>query len=307
MVNSSPERCNELVIRTKYPFLEDEDAKDIIHFYEECGHLPFFKLTYLYFIKSDDRQDAIYDRANGITKSPQALTKIASEFSLSRERIRQIVAHYLPSPELYAITTLLDNQFYPFLNMDFIDPAEVYPIISDAEFVHPNEFSEEAFVGMLSLSKGLKPLICGDKTLIINTTFDSFDFRASIKDMANTILSKTTKDVTLPISIFINSYILSNTFDYQKIENIIAYIVRYMFGIEIDQNKNILLKQNAIDVEDEFCKILDSIGTPLSFDELCTRLIDLHPTISYAPGTLKSFLFNSDRISAIGKTSTYTT
>ena len=32
----------------------------------------------------------------------------------------------------------------------------------------------------------------------------------------------------------------------------------------------------------------------------------MHPAISYAPGTLRSFLFNSDRITAIGKTSTYT-
>lgn len=124
--------------------------------------------------------------------------------------------------------------------------------------------------------------------------------------MSNTFLSKTTEDVTLPISIFINNYILNHSFDYQKIENIMVYIVRHMFEIDIDQNKNILLKRNAIDVEDEFCKILESIGTPLSFDELCSRLLDLHPAISYAPGTLRSFLFNSDRIIAIGKTSTYT-
>lgn len=307
LANSSPERCKEIIIQSKYQFIEYEDAKAINHFYDEYGHLPFFKLVYLYFIKSNDRQDAIYDRASGITKSQQTLTDIASEFDLSRERIRQIVNHYLPSSELNAIMTLLDNQFYPFLNMDFIDPTVVYPIISDAEFAHPNEFSGDAFVGILLLSKGLKPLICGDKTLIINTaTFDSFDFRTSFKDMSNTILSKTTKDVTLPISIFINNYILNNTFDYQKTENIIAYIVKYMFGIDIDSNRNIFLKRNAIDVEDEFYKILESIGTPLSFDELCSRLFDLHPTISYASGTLRSFLFNSDRISAIGKTSTYT-
>lgn len=307
LANSSPERCNEIIIQTRYQFLEDKDTKDIIHFYEECGYLPFFKLVYLYFIKSNDRQDVIYDGANGITKSQQALTDIASEFGLSRERIRQIVSHYLPSPELNAIMTLLDKQFYPFLNMDFIDPKEVYPIISNTEFAHPNEFSEDAFVGILSLSKGFKPLICGNKTFIINTAiFESFDFGASIKDLSNTILSKTTEDVILPISIFINNYILCNTFDYQKIENIMAYIVRYMFGIDIDSNKNIHLKRNAIDVEDEFYKILEDIGTPLSFDELCSRLLDLHPAISYAPGTLRSFLFNSDRITAIGKTSTYT-
>ena len=79
-----------------------------------------------------------------------------------------------------------------------------------------------------------------------------------------------------------------------------------MFRIDIDQNNNILLKRNAIDVEDEFCKILENSGTPLSFDELCSRLLNLHPAISYSSGTLRSFLFNSDRIAAIGKTSTYT-
>lgn len=304
---SSPKKCNEIIIRTKYQFLNDEETKEIIHFYEENGYLPFFKLVYLYFIKSNDRQDAIYNRANGITKSPQTLTDIANEFSLSRERIRQIVSHYLPSSELYAILTLLDSQFYPFLNKDFIDPTEVCPIISNSEFTHSNELSEDALVGILSLSKEFKPLIFGEKILIINTTtFESFDFGASIKDMSNTLLSKTTENVILPISIFINNYILNHSFDYQKIENIVAYIIRHMFEIDIDRNKNILLKRNAIDVEDEFCKILESFGTPLSFDELCSRLLDLHPAISYAPGTLRSFLFNSDRITAIGKTSTYT-
>lgn len=303
----SPKKCNEIIIRTKYKFINDEEAKEIIHFYEENSHLPFFKLVYLYFIKSNDRQDAIYDSANGITKSPKALTDIASEFSLSRERIRQIVSHYSPSSELNDIVGLLDSQFYPFLNKDFIDPTDIYPIISNTEFVHSNGFSEDAFVGILSLSKGFKSLIFGEKKLLIKTTtFESFDFGASIKDMSNMHLSKTTENVTLPLSTFINNYILNNSFDYQKIENIIAYIVRHVFEIDIDQNKNIQLKRNAIDVEDEFCKILENIGTPLSFDELCSRLLDLYPTISYAPGTLRSFLFNSDRITAIGKTSTYT-
>lgn len=97
LANSSPEKCNKIIIRTKYKFLDDKEVKEIIHFYEECGHLPFFKLVYLYFIKSNDRQDIIYDRANGITKSLQALTDIASDFCLSKERVRQIVSHYSPS------------------------------------------------------------------------------------------------------------------------------------------------------------------------------------------------------------------
>lgn len=307
LANSSPEKCNEIIIRTKYQFLNDEEAKEIIHFYEEYGHLPFFKLVYLYFTRSNDRQDVIYDRAKGITKSLQSLTDIASEFCLSRERIRQIVSHYSPSSILNDIMTLLDGQFYPFLNKDCINPSEVYSIISNTEFAQLNEFSEDAFVGILSLSKEFKSLIFGEKTLIISTTaFDSFDFGASIKDISNTLSSKTTEDVTLPISIFINNYIINNSFCYQKIENIVAYIVKYMFEIDVEQNNNILLKRNAIDVEDEFCKILENIGKPLSFDELCLRLLDSHPTISYAPGTLRSFLFNSDRITAIGKTSIYT-
>ena len=306
LANSSPEKCNKIIIRAKYQFLNDEEAKEIIHFYEEYSHLPFFKLVYLYFKKSNDRQDVIYDRANGITKSLQALTDIASEFCLSRERVRQIVSHYSPSSILNDIMTLLDGQFYPFLNKDFIDPTEVYPIISNTEFTQSNEFSEDAIVGILSIFKGFKSLTFGKKTLIISTTtFDSFDFGASIKDMSNALLSKTTEDVTLPISIFINNYIRDNSCCYQKVENIVAYIVKCMFEIDIDQNNNILLKRNAIDVEDEFCKILESIGTPLSFDELRLRLLDLYPTISYAPGTLRGLLFNSDRIMAIGKTSTY--
>ena len=235
------------------------------------------------------------------------MTEIAHEFGLSRERIRQIISHYLPSSELYNIITLLDNQFYPFLNRDFIDPSEVYPVISNVEFAHPDEFSEDAFIGILLLSERFKPLIYGGKTLILNTEiFNSFDFEPAIKDIANMVLSKTVENVALPISIFISNYILSNSFDSQKIEHILSYIANRVLGVEIDRNNNILLKQNAIDVEDVFYKILDSNGTPLSFDELCARLFDLYPTVSYAPGTLRSFLSNSDRISAIGKTSTFT-
>ena len=305
LVNSSPERCNELIIQAQCSFLEDEDAKDVNKFCEERGHLPFFKLVYLYFVRSKDRRDIIYNKANGITNPRQTLAEIASEFDMSRERIRQITSHYLPSPELYSLMTLFDNQ-YSFFNIDFIDPAEVYPDILDTEFMHSEKFSEVSFVSILLLFRKFKSLNCGDKTLIINTEiFNSFDFEASIKDMSKTFLSKATNKITLPISVFVNNYILNDTFNYQKVENILVYIVCRIFGVEIDSNKNIILKQNTIDVEDEFYKILDSIGTPLPFDELCTRLISLHPTISYAPGTLKSFLFNSDRISVIGKTSTY--
>lgn len=59
---------------------------------------------------------------------------------------------------------------------------------------------------------------------------------------------------TIPISIFINNYILSNTFNYQKVENILAYIVNCMFGVKIDSNKKypnknkmlLMLKMNFI-------------------------------------------------------------
>lgn len=307
LANSSPAQCNELVVRNKYPFLEDKESDDIIQFQKELGHLPFFRLTYLYFLKSKDRRDVVYNKANGITESPQAMAEIAHELGLSRERVRQIISHYLPPPQLYDIMPLLSNQFYPFLTMDFVDPSEVYHIISNAEFAHPNEFTEDALIGMLLLSKRFKPLIYGGKTLILSTeTFNSFDFGSAIKDIANMALSKTVENIALPVSIFINNYILSNSFDCQKIEHILSYIANRVLGVEIDHNNNIILKQNAVDVEDEFYKILDSVGSPLSFDELCAKLLELHPTISYAPGTLRSFLSNSDRISAIGKTSTFT-
>ena len=61
LANSSPEKCNQIIIRTKYQFLNDEESKEIMDFYEEYGYLPFFKLVYLYFTKSNDRQDVIYD------------------------------------------------------------------------------------------------------------------------------------------------------------------------------------------------------------------------------------------------------
>ena len=304
---SNPEIHKNLIVSFAFPFVSPDLLDDLYLFKEKNGYYPFFKLLSIYYRSTQNRNDLIWCKANGITQPSITWAELAEEYGLTRERIRQLIGRYKPNDEVLKVLHSLDEINYPFLNNDYVDVESCFKEIKEKEFTSCDYFTQDSFVSMLYFYKKLKSLECGDKTILINKDiYNSFDFNLSIADITKTISSKITEEVVLPINIFITNYVLNSTFNSERIKNILVYIFKTIMDIELDEDSNIVLRQNAIDVEDEFYNIIEERGAPVPFDELCNLLRERYTEMSYATGTLRSFLFNSSRISSIGKTSIYT-
>ena len=303
----NPDVYKNSVVSSAFPFVDQNATDNIYSFYEDNGYYPFFKLMSLYYTESKNRNDIIWDKASGLTQPMTSFSDIAEEFGLTRERIRQLVSRYEPNGDVTKIIHCLNSENYLFLKEDFIDPTLLYNEIFANEFSTNDYFTVDSLVAMLSFHKNLKSLECGETTILINSDiYEAFDFSLSLADITKTISAKITEDVILPINIFITNYILNRALDSDKIKTIMVYILKTIMSVELDNDNNLILRQNSIDVEDEFYNIIEANGSPVLFDDLCTLLRKRYPEMTYATGTLRAFLFNSERISSIGKSSLYT-
>lgn len=296
-----------LVTSSIFPFIKGKDVMYISQFKDKYGFYPFFKILSIYYSQTKYRNDNIWDKYNGITQPSVQLTDLAKEYNLTRERIRQLISRYQLEDKTVKKNLPFRSENYPFMTEDFINPKNVFQEVFEKEFSILDYFTSYSFVGILSLYNGFKSIECGNEILLIKKNiYDSFDFNLALADIAKTISSKIREEMKLPISIFITNYILNKDLEYNRIKIIIIYMLKQILNIELDENYNIILRQNSVDIEDEFFKILEANGSPMSFDDLCLSLQKHYPKLSYASGTLRTFLFNSSRISPIGKSSMYT-
>ena len=295
-----------LITSSIFPFIKDEEIITISNFKATYGYYPIFKILSIYYNQTKERNDIIWDKANGITQPLIQPTNLAKEYNLTRERIRQLISKYKLKESSLNIHQYFHRENYPFINEDFINPKRTSYEIFQKEFSQLDYFTPESFIGMLSLYNEFQSIECGEEILLINKTIaNSFDFKSSLADITKTISAKITEEIRLPINIFITNYVLNKTLDYDRIRTIIAYILKNIMNIELEKNYNLILKQNTIDIENEFYKILDTNGSPMSFDDLYLSLQKRYPKLSYATGTLRAFLVNSQRISPIGKSSVF--
>ena len=303
-----PEQIKLSLLLKDFPFLDEVLAAEITKFYEKNGYYPFFRLLYLYFQKSDYRNDTICNKAKGITYPIMSYADISYEFGIGKERVRQIVSLYKKRRFPIEITQNFNQNNYPFLAEDYNSIQNIYDLINKSEFNSiDTQFTCDSLIGILSFCKEVSIVEYNNQEIVVNSQIlSSFDLKSALADISNTISAKTTEDVLLPINIFINKYTLDSSIDASRITSILTFFLTDILGVELDYNNNLVIKQNSIDIENELVKIIEKNGQPMSFDDLVFKLDSLYSTrYKFAKGYIRTIILNSNRIASIGKTSTY--
>ena len=303
-----PEQIKLSLLLKDFPFLDEVLAAEITKFYEKNGYYPFFRLLYLYFQKSDYRNDTICNKAKGITYPIMSYADISYEFGIGKERVRQIVSLYKKRRFPIEITQNFNQNNYPFLAEDYNSIQNIYDLINKSEFNSiDTQFTCDSLIGILSFCKEVSIVEYNNQKIVVNSQIlSSFDLKSALADISKTISAKTTEDVLLPINIFINKYTLDSSIDASRITSILTFFLTDILGVELDYNNNLVIKQNSIDIENELVKIIEKNGQPMSFDDLVFKLDSLYSTrYKFAKGYIRTIILNSNRIASIGKTSTY--
>lgn len=200
--NTHEQNC--LVTSSIFPFIKEKEAITISNFKATHGYYPIFKILSIYYNQTKERNDKIWDKANGITQPLIQLTDLAKEYKLTRERIRQLISKYKLKIRSLNIHQYFCLENYPFINEDFINPKKIAYEIFQKEFSQLDYFTSNSFIGMVSLCNEFQPVECGGEILLINKNiYSDFDFNSSLADITKTISAKITKEIRLPINIFI--------------------------------------------------------------------------------------------------------
>lgn len=111
--NTHEQNC--LVTSSIFPFIKEKEAITISNFKATHGYYPIFKILSIYYNQTKERNDKIWDKANGITQPLIQLTDLAKEYKLTRERIRQLISKYK-----LKIRSLNIHQYFCLENYPFI-------------------------------------------------------------------------------------------------------------------------------------------------------------------------------------------
>lgn len=307
LIDTPKQDIEYLVTKNEFPFLNTKQVANVVAYKEQEDRIPFFYVVFNYFCNSKDREAIMFDRYNGITTPSENLSYIAASFNLTRERVRQIIIKYRPT-KILRFTQPPSPEQYPFLSEDIIDVNKCFAEILETEFAGEQiNFTSDSFVGIAQLFTNYSLYdFNGTKYLFSQKMHQSFDFNNAWVDISKTFNSKTTEDVSIPISFFISNYILTNEIDYCIIRDFILQLIVNNFEVEVDENYNVILQKNFINIEDELFKIIEQAGKPISFDDILAEFYLSHPEYSYkSPGTIRLILLNSHRIKSVGKTSSF--
>lgn len=295
------------LLRNTYPFLYENEIEFVMDFKMKTSHLPMFYILYHYLINSSSRSEKIFCRYYGLKGEPEDLRDISENLDISLERCRQILLQNKIS-EL-SLCSSENWRYYVFLdNILFYNNYDYKRTLDDEGLSHLSLF---AFVGLCSLVKEIKVCkmskVSCKKYFVSERFYNSFDLKSCIKDIEFTLNKRCTEDVRLPISVFINSYWLNEpTFEISEIENIIIYILKEDYGIDVGNDKLLNISQNKIDRKKEIYSIIEENGNPMHIEQIAKALALRYPELSDI--TIEQVRMDAQknpRIVSLGKSSTY--
>ncbi len=143
----SEEELSRLNHEKLFPFLIDRELDFVLSFKAEHGRYPMLYILSAYLSLSSDRTDVLYAYKFGIlTGEPHNNDEVASAFSVTRERVRQLIQKYHLNPSL-KFGSIPDWKYY-------IENAPLV-LTKESPFIHEISKQENlkngynAFVGLI--------------------------------------------------------------------------------------------------------------------------------------------------------------
>ena len=307
LFTSSSEDVEMMLLQNAYPFLTQNEIAFIVDFKKRMSHLPMFFILYHYLIRSNSRFERIFCRYYGLKQVPENLKDISASMNLTFERCRQILKKKELKDSSFMASRTWSN--YYFLNDRlFYNKYDYKTMIEDEGLPH---LSMSTFMGICSLVTNIYPIQLhknSDKTYYLSeNAYKTFDFKNCIRDIDATLCKRCTENICLPISVFIDSYWLKEpSFNISEIEDIIIYILKEDYGVEIGEDKILYIQQNTLDRSEEIYRIIEEHGEPMHLRQIRESLILRYPELSdMTIEQTRSYAYKHPHVVSLGKSSTY--
>jgi len=296
---------------------------DITAGYKETftsNKFPFFRfLQTILNYELNEREKFIFANNYGfmLASKKQTLQSIGDQYSITRERVRQI-AQNIPTKIEDAVKSLANK--FPFLHTHFdygIDIKKDAIIIGQeiTEEINKREnlqFSQR-FYGYVFGSLYNKhfftfqdiDLTYKSCYLINRKYFDAFDFNAFYEDISTRRDKRIEQTYLLEFSQYLNDFSLTGNPANDKVRGICKNIISEEFDIHLEKGKIRFDRNTMIKLSEYILEILEAAGRPLKLKEICKELKTMTSKVPPNLESLRSSILSVEEIVAIGKTSTY--
>lgn len=301
-----------------------EQEKDFISYYEsKNGHYPMFFLLQNYFLHTENKSEKIFTRFYSFNdKEYISLSKASEPYSLSKERIRQIINSVInnPSKTLKSLLHFKEWKYYDILKHPFLFEEECSDIIGTEQILKPLNllvllkcfgwrlyFLDRADLSVNNYMKNDSVI-----PIALNKKYASFRLKKVLREIHR--LSSIRADHSIRISIV--QYFINNE-DYWehpisltvRDKTVIAsMLTRICDNLVRIKEGNIIIDAKKFNYQDSVYSILKESGKRLSTEEINRQLINRCQSSGFLckfnnPSQIKRFLMTDDRIIAIGKSS----
>ena len=293
--SNSEEEYAKLVQESRFPFLIDRELDFVLKFKEQYGRYPMLYILNAYFALSINTIDAMYAYKFGIlTGEPHNNDEVANAFSITRERVRQHIQNYQLSTSL-SFDTLPDWNYY-------IDNAPIV-LTNESNFFRTTTQEEQlkngfiAFAGLLGTVVNYRKLRRKNTNVFVKEEYET-RAREILNKLSEVLDTKQPRDIKKSV----NSVVENNPDD----NYIATTFLKHFFNINVDEDNTFEIKQMRVDIGLELTEILETLGYPISLEELFMLFKDRYPEHKYEDATqLRPSIMKSDDIVSIGKSGMY--
>lgn len=296
-----------VLFKMDYDFLDDEDIRFVVSFYEKYKYVPAFYILRKRLKTTEEKEFKIFSDYFGISDGKYySQQELAKKYSLTTERCRQIVTKHQTLAALDLEFNQVTLDYYRHLNTNnylTYKNREITRIISREHLSK----SYKQFAALCQFFSDLKVNVIGSHYPIMVLAKESFikriSFGYALREMERIVVMKQSKDYYLPIEdLFpgIEEDIKEETL------GLFAFVVETRYNLKTTEDHKVIFSANCINPGEVIIDILKNNGKPMSINDIFIEFKKRHPKHKYKyPKRLRSWMIRKPEIRSLGMTSIY--
>lgn len=283
-------------IKYKFPFLNELEITFVKDFYSNHKHYPMFYIAKSMLINSKQRNLDLLCRKLGIGdySTPQTLEEIASAYSLTRERVRQI----LSKPFLQTNKLFFSEDWMPYFKLGNI-------IITEISDYYKNICQSEELIitfetfAIIYCSVFKYEYINSDIEYVVD-----IKYTRQLSSILNSLIKLKKQNFSNDVCYSLKDIFSEDLLKDDYLCHLVLTEICSLLEIEVRENK-LFFEQNHIDVATEIYNFLYSCGEPKHIYEIKDFLSDKYPYKNFSLVNLKFKIRENPYILPVGNTSKY--
>lgn len=290
-----------------YPFLLTKECEEVARHIETHNITPILYIAKMYILRSDDTRMNIFRDFYGINSEEvrHSLNEIGERNNLSGAQIRQLIKRSITLPENIKdlINRYLDSKLEDVIPFDSL----FWNNIQHENMLEESYSQTALLVCAVTDTHSIIQINADDKEYLVKKNIlKNVKIRNVLANIIRLIELRHTTVEQLDILKYIKEGGRVYNKDVGKLCEIYASYLKNHYGVEIEENRYVMMLPNAFDISIAIEDILAQSGEPMSLENIKQEFNTLHPKNKIEDAAkLKPYIYRNPNILAKGKAGIY--